>query len=60
MTQPAKAAERAQALGELYEQWLAQNPGAFIDPDDDPVFVDAARMIMGLGPLEAYDAGQEV
>lgn len=57
MTQPREAADRAQALGELYERWLNQNPGSVDDPDDDPVFVDAARAIMGLGPMDDLGSG---
>lgn len=51
MTAPVDAQRRAKALGELYERWLADHPGSADDPDDDPLFVDAARAIMGLGPL---------
>lgn len=57
MTVPIVDQQQAQALGDLYEQWLALHPGSTDDPDDDPAFVAAARLIMGLPPLGNYDAG---
>lgn len=56
MTSPAIDEERAEALGALYEQWLATHPGSADEADDDPAFVDAARLVMGLPPLGGYDA----
>jgi hypothetical protein len=46
---------RRNELADLYHDWSGDG-----DPDDDPEFVDAAREVMGLPPLEDIDGSHIV